>query len=469
MCFLIKEHTKAEVGIYHLCFESKSLKTRKLEFKFVDDARIQEEQNRIQSEIAKLTKSIDKKKNEIMLAQKEHEEVAKNKKDVDTSYDDRRTKLGLKKDPTSTQLEEMIKNTKSTLDAKKTPVRNPVYPKDDCLEKTSEIMKREGEASGMVGIIADLGFVDAENVDKTLANYFGKYITAVIVKDKTAGERLKKEFEKSKSSASIIPLDNLFRKGNLDQNGKIPLTEITDVGFVGYVVNLIDVANSDLRHVFYNLFGETMVFDTYQHGYDYRSKIIKNGKCPTIITLDGEKLENSGIIYGGKKTESSNRFGQLPFALSKEYKKVVESKKMLEELKEIMKMRTDLANAFGEAESKLNDIKKKNNKVIQELNEKIGELEQQKKAGLQQTPKKKTKNYVPESEDSKDNQSEEVEEMSRSVFDNSDPEVEVTPSKKKSATTVGRRRKKAAEVESDVEEVESPKKKVRRKKKQSSQ
>lgn len=114
--------------------------------------------------------------------------------------------------------------------------RKAVYNKDSALEKILEIQGKEGEESGIIGILADIGKVEDEVLDKTLATLCGeRAMKIVVVKTNETLHRLKKLFEKSSHQVALLSLEVMERSKKLDENGKLVLPDIGDAeGFVGY-------------------------------------------------------------------------------------------------------------------------------------------------------------------------------------------------------------------------------------------
>src|SRR5690606_8978553 len=116
----------------------------------------------------------------------------------------------------------------------------------------------------------------------------------------------------------------------LDANGKLKFPDLgSPFGFIGYAANLIDLRPNQfyLRHAFHALLGGTLIFETYQTAMAFRKSRIETGKqCPLIMTLDGERLEHTGIIYAGEKRMFDIYFGQLPISESREFKRIIYKK-----------------------------------------------------------------------------------------------------------------------------------------------
>ena len=85
---------------------------------------------------------------------------------------------------------------------------------------------------------------------------------------------------------------------------------------MGRAADLIQLRpqHQQLRHIFHMLFGGCLVFDTYDNGLEYRRVALEQSvKVPLIVTMDGERLETTGIVYAGRtKQRSKFRYTRGP-------------------------------------------------------------------------------------------------------------------------------------------------------------
>ena len=85
-------------------------------------------------------------------------------------------------------------------------------------------------------------------------------------------------------------------------NGSSKRQACVPVGLIGHGVNLIRPAVAGHRRTLWMaLIGDVLVFDTIQHAGAYRKWCVSSGvRCPNLVTLDCERVANSGIVDGGK-------------------------------------------------------------------------------------------------------------------------------------------------------------------------
>jgi hypothetical protein len=91
------------------------------------------------------------------------------------------------------------------------------------------------------------------------------------------------------------------------------------VGLIGHAINLIRPAiGGHRRTLWFALIGDALVFDTVKHAGAYRKWCVgANLRCPTLISLDCERLAMSGILEGGKPpparlTDMESYFASAP-------------------------------------------------------------------------------------------------------------------------------------------------------------
>lgn len=153
--------------------------------------------------------------------------------------------------------------------------------------------------------------------------------------------------------------------------------------------------HKELRHAFYSLLGNSLVFETYEFGIKFREKLVKQRQhCPLIVCLDGERIEQSGVVYGGKPRLTQYRFGQMPITESLEYKNLLKRKEKLEEFGNLVKnIERFEKKEIRKAKKQLEECRKKHEPLIVELKRDLEKLQKELdnlKAGVSH-PDKKTK------------------------------------------------------------------------------
>ncbi|KAL9647474.1 hypothetical protein ABK040_006835 [Willaertia magna] len=379
-------------GVYRLVFVSNTLPPKEFEFAFTDDAKVQEEEKRLQQKRKSIQQEQDNIKSEIERAEEIHREnelKLQNLKNILHELTKELEEDGLEHNwediPKLESVFAMFKKKLSIMKQNATKNRecNVGAAENQLLSKVKNIIETQtSDASGIIGILGELGFVDRSEIDATISKQLGGLMQAVIVQNKSVADKLRQMFEKSPHKAPILPFDNFRPSIPLDSNGLIKLNPIKAEGFIGYACNLIQIPdkNEQIRFVFHLLLGNTLVFDTYENGYQFRnSKIQNNESCPLIITLDNDRIESSGIVFAGAKTDGVKfRFGQIPYTETPEYKKLLRQRTKLKEyIDKYKEMEEFEKNEFSQTEQELTEIRDKYNKVMQSINRELKKVDEE--------------------------------------------------------------------------------------------
>eukprot|EP01080_Neovahlkampfia_damariscottae_P009904 gene9904-2226_t len=382
----IEENSDSDVGNYTLCIQSEGLQSKELSFTYFDDENLRKEQNELQNKIQNLEHKIEEMENEIEELESIHRENERKSDTIQQQIDEQYGELKLHFKHVNEQIgikeiNQLIEKVKRKIVEKKnlekgSSQRKAVYSKDELIDKVNNLKQRD---EGIIGFIADLGFIDDEVLDKTIAPLFGKFINALVVDNTETADRLRKDFSKSKFALAMMPLDNINKQSELNEDGSYPFRDINDQeGALGHAINLIELKKEqfEIRYVFYSLIGDTIVFDTYENALAYRQRLLMQKKrCPTIVTMDGDKLEQTGVVYAGKKQESKNRFGQLPLLETKTYLDLKMKKETLERYKSSVSQKEKFdSNDLAESETNLERIRKKYFPKIEKLKVELEKL-----------------------------------------------------------------------------------------------
>ncbi|KAJ9459908.1 hypothetical protein DIPPA_22719 [Diplonema papillatum] len=212
----------------------------------------------------------------------------------------------------------------------------------DGLKMVNDAKMQEG--SGIIGVLAELGFVGDEQLDACLSKTLGRYMQTVLLEGETTLVDWKKRLRNLPPSQNLALLatDNVSRV-QLDAEGKIlhlQTPKPRPAGWVGYAANLVELADSNkyLRSVFFSLLGSKAVFDTIESARAWRREMLRhNGKPPPLICLDGEKMEQTGIEWAGQQLRDPGfRFGAMPVRLTEKYKAIKHLHNLLETYDELL-------------------------------------------------------------------------------------------------------------------------------------
>ncbi|KAG2374667.1 hypothetical protein C9374_010686 [Naegleria lovaniensis] len=406
----IKEGS-GETGFFKLVFTAKHLPPKELDFAFTDNSKVQEEEKELQQKRLTLLSELDYLKQEIKKAQENHQENEYKLSNFRSTQHEllktiKEFELSFENDvPNLENTEKMLTLLKKKMEIKaqnnrKTRECNVGLSENKALQKIKQLQKESD--SGIVGILGELGYIDNEKQNDTISRTIADKMQCIVVQNQESMDKVRKALDAFPNKLPILPLDNIFKcpKG-LDNNGKLRLDPIGDNidGFIGYAVNLIelDPRKEMLRHAFWNILGQTLVFESFEKGLQFRKKRLEsNTNTPIIICLDGERIESTGIVYGGAKSNAPPvfRFGQTPISENPEMKLLLEKKKKVEEFKKILKETIAFEKGeYKQSEQTRDEIISKHTPEIEHIEEELATVEEELRnirQGLVLSKKKKT-------------------------------------------------------------------------------
>eukprot|EP00903_Cladosiphon_okamuranus_P018047 g16608.t1 len=207
-------------------------------------------------------------------------------------------------------------------------------------------MRTEDEqAIRPVGYIVQLGYVDDEYLAKLLSLKGGSKMKAVYVDTKQQLDMVRRAqaggFCKESVANFRVPVENRGRNAAEMASKQLPLRQLKDRGFKGYLVNMIQLPDEDehLRDTLFSaLYGSMVMFDTHDnaHAYQVRCKNSGNMSLPILVEEDGASLERNGYMPPARDPDVLNRlkqvYGAMPPQLTPEYKKIDRYTKQLKDL-----------------------------------------------------------------------------------------------------------------------------------------
>lgn len=409
----IKEGS-GETGFFKLVFTAKHLPPKELDFAFTDNSKVQEEEKELQQKRLTLLSELDYLKQEIKKAQENHQENEYKLSNYRSAQHEllkaiKEFELTFENDvPNLENTEKMLTLLKKKIEIKaqnnrKTRECNVGLSENKALQKIKQLQKESD--SGIVGILGELGYIDNEKQNDTISRMIADKMQCIVVQDQASMDKVRKALEPFPNKLPILPLDNIFKcpKG-LDNYGKLRLDPIGDNvdGFVGYAVNLIELDSRKdmLRHAFWNILGQTLVFESFEKGLQFRKKRLEtNTNTPIIICLDGERIESTGIVYGGAKSNAPPvfRFGQTPISENPEIKLLLEKKKKVEEFKKLLKETISFEKGeYKQSEQARDEIISKHQPELEHIEEELAAVEEglrNIRQGLVLSKKKKASGY----------------------------------------------------------------------------
>ncbi|EFC47386.1 predicted protein [Naegleria gruberi] len=383
----IKEGS-GETGLYKLVFTTKNLPPKELEFGFTDNSAIQQIEKELQEKKQNCLSELDYLKKEIKKAEQNHQENEFKLSNFRSTMNDilktiKEYELNFENDmPNMENADKLLNILKKKLEIKTQNSRkqkecNVGLAENKALQKVKQLQKETD--SGIVGILGELGYIDNEKHNDTISRFLGDKMQCIVVQDSNGMEKVRRLLENFPHKIPVLPLDNIQKcsKG-MDNEGRLRLDPIDADGFVGYSVNLIeiDIRREMIRHAFWNLLGSSLVFETFLTGLAFRKKRLEiNLAVPLILTLDGERIEATGIVYAGSKATGPPvfRFGQTPLSENPEVKLLLEKKKKVEEYKKVLRETIAFEKGeYAQTEQQKEETIEKHKSEIEEIQ---GELE----------------------------------------------------------------------------------------------
>ncbi|MCX7957783.1 MAG: chromosome segregation protein SMC [Deltaproteobacteria bacterium] len=153
-------------------------------------------------------------------------------------------------------------------------------------------------AGGIMGLITE--YIDVEPAyEKAIESVLGEKLQSLIIKEPEIGLHA---IDLLKSSAAgrttFIPVKPKFTS----QNTGMP----SGTGVIGPAVNFIR-CEPEFQEISNALFSDVVIVDNISNALNLWSN---NGFNKTLVTTDGDIIEHSGIITGGKKEKSGGQFAR---------------------------------------------------------------------------------------------------------------------------------------------------------------
>ncbi len=200
--------------------------------------------------------------------------------------------------------------------------------------------------SGVLGLVADHIAVPGK-YEKAVMAVLGERLDHVIVDGPDSG-RSAVDYLKKKAGGrgSFIP-----KSPRANGNGHAPLERIKGKGVIGPLVDIVEFSSS-LNGVGEFLLGDALLVENLKCAMDLWRQ---NGITATLVTLEGDVVEPTGVITGGSEDVS-----ETPLARKRKIRELEhENGKIESELAQIRKTRSRLQGNILEDEKKLADMEER--------------------------------------------------------------------------------------------------------------
>ncbi|MDX1777831.1 MAG: chromosome segregation protein SMC, partial [Thermodesulfobacteriota bacterium] len=223
---------------------------------------------------------------------------------------------------------------------------------EECEDGVRSIMLRtqnpQAEANGIYGLLADFIQTDPQ-YESALEAVLGEKLHYIVVENQLSGRQALDYLKlQSLGRASLIPMhvrrynEEQITSALADYNAK-PLLQLVS-------------AENEYRPIVDSLLGDVLLVDT----FDTALKIWNsNGHKYTLVTLDGEIIDPTGIITGGRKNGSSSQI------LSKRR----EIRELQDKLSELTPRYEELTRTRSQLISQLTQFREKSETLKEEIHQ----------------------------------------------------------------------------------------------------
>ena len=230
---------------------------------------------------------------------------------------------------------------------------------------------------GVIGSVADLLRVDPE-YQQAIAAALGRRAEYVVVDTAETAERVLAHVKRSGGYVTVLPLDLLRRSGGrADQNL---------LGRPGVVAPAADLVSADDRYELLvdMLLGNTLVLETMRAAYTIARGA---GHRPRMATLDGEILESSGAMSGGRRSQQGTVLGaaaeledaeaaadQAAKAAANALDELEAAQQVVREAQELLKELSEGADELGERLARAREARAVGERLLVELRERLADV-----------------------------------------------------------------------------------------------
>jgi len=226
--------------------------------------------------------------------------------------------------------------------------------------------------AGVLGVVAD--HIDVpRQYEKAVMAVLGERLDHVIVEGPDSG-RLAVDYLKEQAGGrgSFIP-----KTPRANGNGNGSLKQVEGTGVIGPLADLVSFSSS-LNGVGDFLLGDALLVEDLKFAMDLWRR---NGITATLVTMDGDVIEPTGIITGGNQDVD-----ETPLARKRKIRELdLAGKKVESDLEQVRKTRNDLLEKVSGNEKKLAELEESAREterallsVQSALSMTVRELEQQK-------------------------------------------------------------------------------------------
>ncbi|XP_014833899.1 PREDICTED: structural maintenance of chromosomes flexible hinge domain-containing protein 1-like [Poecilia mexicana] len=227
-------------------------------------------------------------------------------------------------------------------------------------------------------MVGHLAHISDDNAAWVISWHLAGNMDCVITKTTAEAQKI---FHSERGRQQVMALDNIYvNPGNRPlphiKNG---LELFSPVGNPLYARNLLIYTTEEesCERVFKNILGNTILMDDIESATNYRKAVIEKGNyCPTILTLDGNRLGASGNLGGAQNKaphkDMVKKFGaplpQRYYELQQEIELLIQYRSALEKKEDAEDERKNTILTLSEIQQEMDETKAE----LQEIERRLG-------------------------------------------------------------------------------------------------
>ncbi|KAK6167424.1 hypothetical protein SNE40_021458 [Patella caerulea] len=153
----------------------------------------------------------------------------------------------------------------------------------------------------VLGKIGHLAMVEDDDIARVLSWHMSADMDCIVTH---TSKKAKEIYRDTGGRQQVLPLDSIYRRSLPDWSKPLPHTRHRPSwkpqGNPRYARDMLIFPNDEdsCRIVFGMLLGDTLILDSLDHANTYRQEIVRNSHCPTILTVEGDRIRSNGKFGG---------------------------------------------------------------------------------------------------------------------------------------------------------------------------
>ncbi|ESO82055.1 hypothetical protein LOTGIDRAFT_135415, partial [Lottia gigantea] len=153
----------------------------------------------------------------------------------------------------------------------------------------------------VLGKIGHLALVDNDDIARVLSWHMSADMDCIVTH---SSKKAKEIYRDTSGRQQVLPLDSIYRRSLPDWSKPLPhcrhRPNWKPGGNPRYARDMLIFPKDEAscKIVFGMLLGDTLILDTLDYANTYRTEIVQNSHCPTILTVDGDRIRSNGKFGG---------------------------------------------------------------------------------------------------------------------------------------------------------------------------